>query len=235
MLALTSSADLEQTTDIVAIRDCVLRYAPLFYTHADRVRRIGHEESLYIITGCIKSDSWALAAYRQPMAQPYDLLRLVHAPDVGDNPSCEMLYEWTHCGTSDTRSSDRSENGSKNQSLFLTGFSLSVSSAFRSRMKQSPRPGIMPPDPEDKWTGQGDSSNSGDGHFNGGSGRHEGQAGGDKGRGSFHCQSFGGATSRSLQLNMFPMNRSEVSLVPCAIRKWSIADAIGLGAGVSPS
>ncbi|TEB36720.1 hypothetical protein FA13DRAFT_1080271 [Coprinellus micaceus] len=94
---------------------------------------IGPGESLYIVTGCIKSESWALAAYKGPMVPPNDTLRLVQVNE--DMEADGTWYAWTERGTSEARSSEPSEHGLKNQSLFLRGFKLTFSPRFYASLR----------------------------------------------------------------------------------------------------
>ncbi|KAJ3532348.1 hypothetical protein NMY22_g7774 [Coprinellus aureogranulatus] len=121
VLALTSPADLEKC-------------------------RIGRGESLYVITGCIKSNSWALAAYKDAMTHPNDTLSLVRMGDEG--VATLSFYAWTKRGTSEARCSEVTRRDTMNQSIFLRGFKLSFSSKFHANMQPShdPHPGPSRPD-----------------------------------------------------------------------------------------
>lgn len=219
MLALTSSADLEETADVNALRQCIVRHARLFYKHANNIRGIGPEESLYIITGCIKSDSWAIAAYRRPMTHPHDTLRLVRIFDNTSTTNCEAKYRWTSRGTSEARTWDR---GSKRHSLFLRGYKLSFSPAARVEMNRSTRPSRTTPDSDDKGLGGNHPSTSGDRNDERG---HDSEHGVPEGSGSGVSGSDGrppGGKSSTSQahnleemcLDIFPMDRSEVGVQP---------------------
>ncbi|KAF5332162.1 hypothetical protein D9611_008154 [Ephemerocybe angulata] len=139
VLALTSRALLEKLSDKAALADNICANAELLYTHADNRRRIGSEESLYIITGCIKSCSWGLAAFQDRMVPPNNNLRLVkRRPAPGDEHQATSQldsYLWTHRGTSEARfGSTETPASQPDQCLFLQGFKLNFSSAFRDRM-----------------------------------------------------------------------------------------------------
>lgn len=133
ILALTSSADKEAAEDIGAMEEYIVEHAEAIYRHANNLRALGEKESLYIITGCIKSASWAMAAYDANMDPKHSTLRLIPVPEAmeGDPPK----YEWRSQGSSWARVG-RSDNKRVNdQSLFLQGFKLASSSQFRSRVK----------------------------------------------------------------------------------------------------
>ncbi|KAF6759379.1 hypothetical protein DFP72DRAFT_133984 [Ephemerocybe angulata] len=139
VLALTSRALLERLSDKAALADNICANAELLYTHADNRRRIGSEESLYIITGCIKSCSWGVAAFQDRMVPPNNTLRLVkRRPAPGDEREATSpldSYLWTHRGTSEARfGSTETPASQPDQCLFLQGFKLNFSSAFRDRM-----------------------------------------------------------------------------------------------------
>ncbi|KAF6751708.1 hypothetical protein DFP72DRAFT_1135563, partial [Ephemerocybe angulata] len=134
ILAITSAADLEEVKDHAALREYIIEHAETIYKYANSVRRLGQEESLYIVTGCIKSDAWAAAAYSGYMIPPHDVLCLVQF-----GSSSPPSYAWTERGSSEARCDESGEPGLKNQSLFLRGFKLSFSRNFRSRMAASAR------------------------------------------------------------------------------------------------
>lgn len=108
------------------------------YRHAIAVQGVTEREGLYIITGCIRSENWALAAFSEPM-DPEDILRLERVRDVCDtDPEPGLAYAWTRtAGNSEALCGGGTEKGLKNQSLFLRGFKLEFSKAFRSRIKES--------------------------------------------------------------------------------------------------
>lgn len=142
VLAFTSSADLEELDDHALLQDHICQHAELFYTHANSIRRIGVDESLYIITGCVKSDSYALAAFQQSMDALDHTLKLVQRTRA--NITNEMQsstaaqrpsYMWTRRGTAHTRTGVSKELGNKDQALFFRGFKLKFSPSFRARMK----------------------------------------------------------------------------------------------------
>ncbi|KAJ2926534.1 hypothetical protein H1R20_g10562, partial [Candolleomyces eurysporus] len=78
----TSSADLEELENYVELRHFIAENARLLYLHANGIRRLDEDESLYILTGCIKSDSWAMAAFKGPIYPPYDVLRLIRKGQI---------------------------------------------------------------------------------------------------------------------------------------------------------
>ncbi|RXW13043.1 hypothetical protein EST38_g12811 [Candolleomyces aberdarensis] len=154
VFASTSSADLEELVHPIALRDFLVQYAGIIYQHANAVRRVADEDSLYIVSGCIKSDSWALAAYKEPAQAPHDVLKLVRkatANRVDQIPT----YMWTLRGTAEARSDSTStpvtseRHQKKDQCLFLRGFKLCFSKDFRLRLKDPPLKFDHDPDSKD--------------------------------------------------------------------------------------
>lgn len=131
VLALTSSADLEVLQSRVELRDFIIENAQSLFQYANSIRKLDAKgDSLYIITGCIKSDSWALAAYNGLIDPQNDVLRLIRK----GHPSSTTEYGWTSKGTAEARCGS-SQNNDKDQCLFLQGFKMSFSAAFHSKMK----------------------------------------------------------------------------------------------------
>jgi hypothetical protein len=145
VLALTSSADLDELENHVDLREFIINNATQLYRYANHIRRLDNNESLYFVTGCIKSDSWALAAFNEPVDPPNDVLRLVQSGHSSDASSSS--YAWTSRGTSEARTGSNSNRGKdsyrgKNQCLFLRGYKMAFTPEFRSRMSgHSPSPG----------------------------------------------------------------------------------------------
>jgi hypothetical protein len=142
VLACTSSADLEELADPVALQEFIIQHAGLLYQHANSIQRLADKDSLYIITGCIKSDSWAIAAYNEMMEASPELLRLKR--DVSSGSQLAPDYTWTHRGMAEARFGSNSmttqstqDGHGKDQALFLRGFKLALSNTFRSHLKGS--------------------------------------------------------------------------------------------------
>lgn len=144
MLAVTSPANLLEATHKTYVQECIIQHAELFYRHADSVMGVGPDESLYVITGCVKTDSWALAAYRDlPISHEGRVIRLVHIGDawILSNTSGQRkqvpVYDWRERGSSEARRSKYSEGRQmENQTLFLRGFTVSFSASFVARLRK---------------------------------------------------------------------------------------------------
>ncbi|KAJ2936575.1 hypothetical protein H1R20_g528, partial [Candolleomyces eurysporus] len=74
VLVSTSPADLEELDNYIKLRGFIIDHAGLLYQYANGLRELDDDESLYIVTGCIKGDSWAMAAFKDPMVPPQDVL-----------------------------------------------------------------------------------------------------------------------------------------------------------------
>ncbi|KAJ2926272.1 hypothetical protein H1R20_g10809, partial [Candolleomyces eurysporus] len=139
VLACTTSADVEELDDPFALRNFLIQHAGVVYQHATSLaqRQLADEESLYIVSGCIKSDSWGIAAYQR--AKSGQKLTLESRRYVEDGNKKGIVYEWVDRGQAEARFGINSRMGAgqyegKNQSLFLRGFKLAFSSSFRVRM-----------------------------------------------------------------------------------------------------
>jgi uncharacterized membrane protein YgcG len=211
VLALTSSADLLEAVHQTELRDTIIRHAELLYRHAESVRRIGHDESLYIVTSCFKTDSWALAAYKDPMGAPGDVLRLMQIgwDDHPEHPN--PLYAWTKRGTSEAKCGESAGGRRvKDQTLFLRGFKLAFSQSFRVRMRNEGLSNSRFPDPGHKRELGHDSGGGSES-----SGGHNGNTSESSSYGSF-AGGGGNAPGRAyeavegVRIEAFPENRSEV-------------------------
>ncbi|TEB19849.1 hypothetical protein FA13DRAFT_305051 [Coprinellus micaceus] len=133
ILALTSSADKEETTSLDEMGRYINQHAEAIYRHATTIHPIGKDESLYIVTGCIKSDSWAMAAYRHGMDPRHDTLRLepVRKAYGGYPPR----YKWAEQGSSRAHVGRSDRRCVKDQVLFLLGFKVAFSKPFRNRIE----------------------------------------------------------------------------------------------------
>jgi hypothetical protein len=124
------------------LKEFLLENARDVYRHASNINSLVKEgESLYVITGCIKSDGWGLAAFRD--ATPGDLLRLSEQ-HLGNHGTAQgKIYDWSVRGPAEARRWPNPETEAafhdKNQSLFLQGFKLAFSASFRARMDTSLR------------------------------------------------------------------------------------------------
>lgn len=102
-------------------------------------------ESLVVITGCIKSHSWAMASYLERATAPADqILRLERLPARADAPDAPASFDWTdqamaeaRCGSNTQTPTATVSHRHKDQSLFLRGFRMSFSTEFRARMKSA--------------------------------------------------------------------------------------------------
>ncbi|KAJ3501320.1 hypothetical protein NMY22_g18969 [Coprinellus aureogranulatus] len=137
----TTPAEREELLNYTGLREYILRHPLHIYLHAHNIRRVADDEPLYIITGCIKSDSWALAGFKGAMPTHYDTMCLTDRTHP-NNPLPK--YAWTKRAAAEARFGTSGSAGLKNQTLFLKGFKLDFSQPLRDRVKRMPPP---PPPP----------------------------------------------------------------------------------------
>ncbi|RXW15666.1 hypothetical protein EST38_g10183 [Candolleomyces aberdarensis] len=213
VLACTTSADVEELDDTIVLRDFLIQHAGVVYQHATSLRRLAEEDSLYIVSGCIKSDGWGLAAYQGAMSG--EGLKLSKR-SVGDGDSKGVrMYEWTDRGTAEARfglnsTTEAGQYKGKNHSLFLRGFKLAFSPTFRARMRDLKKTG---PDMESFDGGQGKYKSNSTGH--GPSSGNQPGSTGSKSNSSSNFSSVNGNTTLSsdVTVDSFP----DVSR---AVRRW---------------
>jgi hypothetical protein len=101
-----------------------LENAPSWYHYANKERGwcIG-SDSLYLITGCHKTDSWASAAYSETAGATSISLKLNIAKNAEGHASYN--YSWENHHTVQGRVSSGS-NTLKNQCVFARGFRISI-------------------------------------------------------------------------------------------------------------
>ncbi|KAF5322967.1 hypothetical protein D9611_009329 [Ephemerocybe angulata] len=219
-LLLTSAADQEDLDGRQRLRKHILDYPELFYRHADAIQGIGQEESLYIITGSVKSDSCALAAFGEPAAPDEPAVVLANSTRPGQHLSS---WVWTNQGTANTQLSECSNlDGEKDQTLFLRGFKLDFSSSFRSKLGGPASGGGWDEgkfgDGDDGRIGSEDEG-TGEGDPGAGTGSNAGDGGSSFGRVFGTLDSSGSRyRGRSVQLQSFPNSESRRSSChPCDI------------------
>jgi hypothetical protein len=133
ILATPTSADKDEAEDTIEMERFVRTHAEAIYRHANAIRLIGEASSLYVVTDCIKSDTWAMAAYKGEMNSNRNTLELVAVSQSSDGGSdCVPTYKWTKRGSAHARWGGSS--GVKDQTLFLRGLKMAFSTSFRSRV-----------------------------------------------------------------------------------------------------
>jgi hypothetical protein len=210
---LTSSADLEKLANPHKLQRFIIDHAAPLFRYADNIRTLDDDESLYFITGCIKSDSWALAAFKDPAYPPNNILNLVRKGSV---------YRWTTQAMAEVRagsnaSGDKNAYHGKDQTLFLQGFKLAFTPECRSRVRGPYHHGSGASDAEDGHPDFDHFDNSHERHgpddsFGGGSGRTtwgDGTSNGFSGGSGSQRNTEGGA-SEDISLEKFPSTKTEV-------------------------
>jgi hypothetical protein len=136
LLACTSSADLVELHTTAALQRFLIENAGAVYRYSNNIQPLRTEESLYIITACVKSDGWSLAAFRGAKSNQHLKLSKLHAGD--DSTDIGKMYDWTNQGPAEAHlwpsTEEQAKDREKNQSLFLQGFKLAFSAPFRARM-----------------------------------------------------------------------------------------------------
>ncbi|KAF5339750.1 hypothetical protein D9611_009130 [Ephemerocybe angulata] len=219
-LMLTSAADQEDLDHLHTLRDHILKYPELFYRHANAIERLGQDESLYIITGSVKSNSCGLAAFGEPTGPDEHPVILANSSRQGQRIAS---WVWTNQGTANTQLSDPSLDGIKDQTLFLRGFKLDISSDFRSTLGGPASGGGRD---EGKSGGEGNDRRTGGEYGDGKEGGAGVGTGGNAGHGG---PSFGGGSNGTLgssssqfrgnavQVQSFPDSSRRRSCHPCDI------------------
>ncbi|RXW19019.1 hypothetical protein EST38_g6839 [Candolleomyces aberdarensis] len=171
VLACTTSADLEELNNTVAFETFLVQHAGVIYRKGSNVMPLGKDESLYIVTGCIKSDGWGIAGYQDAMAG--DILKLSKRFAKDNSNDKSRIYDWVDRGTAEARLwpntvKEAGLHNGKTHSLFLRGFKLAFSPTFRARVKDMEHPhedtgssangGKEPGGPADYGTGNTTSS-----------------------------------------------------------------------------
>ncbi|KAH6890778.1 hypothetical protein BKA70DRAFT_1234381 [Coprinopsis sp. MPI-PUGE-AT-0042] len=135
VLALTSSGELETLTQKSRnqLREYLCNHGTQLMANLHREHYLEHGQSLYVVTGTIKSGCWAIAVHTSPMREPYDQVVLTRREDKSGDAF--PTYDWTVRGSADARSgaSDCINAGAertKDQCLFLRGFLVTPSLDF---------------------------------------------------------------------------------------------------------
>ncbi|KAF6743886.1 hypothetical protein DFP72DRAFT_108382 [Ephemerocybe angulata] len=227
VLALTAPAFRERLYNHTSLRKHIVRNAETIYIHSNSLRDIEEDEALYIITGSVKSESWGLAAFSNPMNDTIMLEHLSRRPP--DEAGTEStFYRWTRKGTAEARLGSSEIKGAKDQALFLEGFKLDFSRSFRANMEKQLNPSSRGRDgPE----GGSDPSGCSGGPSFGGCGGPEGDLSdkqppsGDAGTGG------GGPTERSdfdgFRVEPFPDPSRGTSCHPCDIINEALLEITG--------
>ncbi|KAH6916267.1 hypothetical protein BKA70DRAFT_1556769, partial [Coprinopsis sp. MPI-PUGE-AT-0042] len=173
VLALTSSGELETLTpqSRIQLRGYLRKYGSQLMENLRRKDYLEPGQSLYVVTGTIKSDSWAIAVHTSPMQAPYDQVVLTRREDKSGTSF--PTHGWTSQGGADARcgastSLDEESGRMKDQCLFLRGFLLTPSV----KPEQSPTPDLESnsSSPRDSGSSPDSRDPQGPNHLNRGSG-----------------------------------------------------------------
>jgi hypothetical protein len=168
LLALTSSAKLEAlaTPSKKEMKRFLCSHGKQLMENLRQYDYLDPGESLYVVTGTIKSDSWGIAVHTSPMREPYDYVVLKQRPQGGGDAFVNT-YEWTSCGKADARYGESTEidgDGKRemDQCLFLRGFLMTPSQKMEGpshvggqegRSAGDPCSGSDSPDNDDRGSG----------------------------------------------------------------------------------
>ncbi|TEB18513.1 hypothetical protein FA13DRAFT_592345 [Coprinellus micaceus] len=170
----TSPAKLDELVNPARLRKYI-QNAKAVYPRADSIREIADDNPLSIVTGCIKSDSYAIAAFRETNNDPMSLENFTCGGDV------TPTFDWTSLPRSgEGKFGSSGERGLKNETFFLRGFKLDSSHECQSRLKGRPRPwnGAPGDDLLDPYKGPRPAGDDRQGEKRGGSPRGAGNGGG---------------------------------------------------------
>ncbi|KAJ2913972.1 hypothetical protein MD484_g6448, partial [Candolleomyces efflorescens] len=92
VLACTSSADLVELENLVSLKQYLNQNAGAIYQQAYLTEQFD-SDSLYVVTGCIKTAGWGLAAYQGITSN--QTMRLAQRPGGNSSPEDGKLYDWT--------------------------------------------------------------------------------------------------------------------------------------------
>jgi hypothetical protein len=151
---------MEKADSPVEIGKYICGHADAIFRHANAIRPIGEDESFYIVTSCVKSGSWAMAAFKDKMAAEHNTLQLVSIAPSRQEAGLPK-YSWTKRGSAQTRWGRSTDGHTKDQTLFLRGFKLALSAEFRLRLECDDGQGDDDDDGDDGEDEQDDNENDG--------------------------------------------------------------------------
>ncbi|KAJ3529311.1 hypothetical protein NMY22_g9045 [Coprinellus aureogranulatus] len=143
VLVSTTSADLEQLREPQCLKDFLISNSEQMYQACGE-----DSESFIVVTGCIKTDGWAIASYLERASVPTDQIMRLERLSAGFDdgmPGSTDVYDWTEQAMAVARSFSRANSTAgfqhryKDQTLFLRGFKMTFSQRFRERAKAAMR------------------------------------------------------------------------------------------------
>lgn len=131
VIALPEGASREDLKNEKSLEDFIKQSAESWYRYADGVGdRLIDRDSLYLVTGCMKTTSWGIATYSSAVPSPHNVI--VFSKSLAD--SCEP-YLWTKQGGTTARTGPYLDEDldnsipSSNQCLFIRGYKIALSEA----------------------------------------------------------------------------------------------------------
>lgn len=132
---------------------------PAWYSHANGPNgpfgRMAVDGSLYLVTGCDKSSSWAVASQSSASEECKICLKVTACQITEGSSSLE--YSWDRQGTATAHvCSPLTVDGQakkKNQCPFIRGFKISVRDGAFSKMRRSVKLSLINPNKPEKFVG----------------------------------------------------------------------------------
>lgn len=121
ILVLPDGACREDLRRLEKFRHAAEQHAMAWYEHA---RHCGlNPESLYLVTGCVKTSSWGVASILNASEERSACLKFTAASVAGAGAS--YSYSWETHSPADVRSGPKPPSEVQNQCVFLRGFKIS--------------------------------------------------------------------------------------------------------------
>ncbi|KAJ7476179.1 hypothetical protein FB451DRAFT_1246084, partial [Mycena latifolia] len=125
VLALPHGAHLEKLENLENIRKYAAQNAESWYKYINGPRGRGLPNgSLYLITGCEKSQSWGMTSFNHVREE----FQITYKPAAGANSPCSYRWRGIHARKNPARSKKYNSppEGSPNQTTFIHGLSISL-------------------------------------------------------------------------------------------------------------
>ncbi|KAJ3513309.1 hypothetical protein NMY22_g15079 [Coprinellus aureogranulatus] len=138
ILVMNCPAQSVELDDPRALEQYLESNAKTVFRRASKKVRVGEKLPLFIITGAVRTDAWAIAAYQQGdldgQSPTGKTLRLELFPG-NEGQTRTPSYRWVESGCAET-SCGTSDEGIKDQAVFLRGFKLQFSPQFVKRAQE---------------------------------------------------------------------------------------------------
>lgn len=130
LLVLPEGADRHDVQDLRPFFEQASRHAATWYRFAEEtLGRIISHDSIYVITGLHKAQSWGLATYQNEQGDGDFTTRFTTGAGVGGNGVARCRWETTR--NMDWRAGPSNGLGLANQTMFIRGFKVALRSAVK--------------------------------------------------------------------------------------------------------